>query len=670
MRRSRNRIVQCAIALIFTALMLAQFGCVGETVSALDYSLESELYTGVTEEPAESGEPTPEQTVQSGDTTPEQSSTPMLSATPAPEITPGATPAQTLSGATPAPDASGSNETPLPSQTPEIHRLTVFVQDQTATGLAGARVSLYQDESLLFTGMTGIDGLVSWMLPLGHVYRATAALSGYLPGDGNGNTYDMARDVLAKITLAQSAQTDDSMATPTPIPVPEGAQGRVIIEAAAVTIQQKQEGFTLLDGVSAQTEFGQPVAVWVVNNGGFRADIAGTYSVIYGAFQEGALISVTRAITIEGAETEMVAQDQPSAPAGSSKERYEILMAYRAEVGAELSERVAALSAAYQRKVDEALAENDEARILAEVTTQNDTDASSKTKDVQQTLEAKVTNWSDVLATFFARYVASEENPLDVEQLRAIPLHQLDDVFWDMNQIEVFRMDGVANVMLSAKTYEEMADAYGMSAKRKTFLYELMQPEFQRTFASVTGNTAFADTSEESIQALLATLPQDTNVARKQVVETALSLAGKVSYVWGGKYNRLGWNTDWENGDQSPEGESAKITRVNGLDCSGFVSWTFINATGDPAAIRAIGNGSSNQWASSGAIGWDEGRPGDLAFYNAPGAEQFNHVGIIVSVDDDGSYLVAHCSSLQNGVVVTDGWSTGFRYIRRPVFFQ
>ncbi len=346
-------------------------------------------------------------------------------------------------------------------------------------------------------------------------------------------------------------------------------------------------------------------------------------------------------------------------------------MEYHELAGDALSERIAALNAAYQQKVEQALAENAEARILAAAAAENDTDdRTTAAKDVQQTQDIRVTNWPDVLATFLAQNVSSEECPLNAYLLQDIPLDRLDGVFWDMNPIEVFRMDGTANVLLSAKTYEDMAEDYGMSAKRKSFLYELMQPEFQRTFASMTGNVAFTDASKESIDALLATLPEDANVERKEVVETALSLVGKVSYVFGGKYNRLGWNDAWGNANEAQEGETIRISRDKGLDCSGFVSWAFINAVGDPAVLRVIGNGSSNQWAHSTAIGWDEGRPGDLAFYCAPGERQYNHIGIIVALDDDGSYLVAHCSSLQDGVVVTDGWSTGFRYLRRPAFFQ
>ena len=46
-----------------------------------------------------------------------------------------------------------------------------------AAVLSGARVSLYQDGALLYSGITGSDGRVSWMLPVGYSYRASATLS-------------------------------------------------------------------------------------------------------------------------------------------------------------------------------------------------------------------------------------------------------------------------------------------------------------------------------------------------------------------------------------------------------------------------------------------------------------------------------------------------------------
>ena len=668
MKLGNKRIFKCALSLFSVFLLLMQFGCVGETVRALDYSLESKLYSVQQDVVPQDANPSPELTTGTESISP--------AATPAPTQTPfieQSTAPVATDSATPTPQQTGAaSETPLPSQTPELHRLTVLAQDASALALSGARVSLYQDGALLFSGVTGSDGRVSWMLPVGFSYRASASLSGYRVCDGDTSTYDLSQDTLAKITLTQTDSTTDGTATPTPLPVPSAAPGKVTITANAVTIQPKQDGFTLLDGVSAQTEFGQAVAVWVVDNGGFRADTPGTYSVTYGAFEQGELVTAKREVTVEGASEEDAAvSEEANAPKGSSRERYQILVAYRDAVGDQLSQRIAKLNAEYQEKVQQALAENAEARILAPSSAENDTDeVTSTAKDVQPTIDAKVTNWSDVLAIFLAQNVSDEEHPLNVDQLSAIPLDRLDSVFWDMNQIDTFRMDGTANVLLSAKSYEDMADAYGLSAARRDFLYELMQPEFQRTFASMTGNDAFAETTPEGLEALVDTLPENINIDRKEVVETALSLVGKVSYVFGGKYNRLGWNNAWGNGNEAAEGDTVKVSKDFGLDCSGFVSWVFINATGDPGVLHAIGNGSSNQWAHSEAIGWDEGQPGDLVFLSAPGQLQYNHVGIIVSVDEDGSYLVAHCSSVQDGVVVTDGWSSGFRYLRRPVFFQ
>lgn len=670
MKQNKKRMVQCAVSLLSVALLLTQVGCVGETVRALDYSLESKLYSVQQDVVPQDVSATPEAATEAPSATPVDTPTPAPTATPSAATS--ASPTSTDSTLTPTPqNTNTATETPLPSQTPELHRLTVWVQDASAAALVGARVSLYQDGVLLYSGITGSDGRVSWTLPAGYSYRATASLSGYEVSDGDSNTYDLTQDVVAKIVLTQGGQTEEGAVTPTPVPVPDAAPGKVIITAEAVTIQPDQAGFSLLDGVSAQTEFGEPVAVWVVENGGFRADTAGAYSVTYGAFEEGELVTATRVVTVEGEVTETTEQEEPNAPTGSSKERYDILLAYRKAVGDQLSERIAALTAEYRQKVQQAMAENEEARILAPTVTENDTDeVTSTAKNVQPTQEIKVTNWSDVLAIFLAQNVSDEENPLNVAQLCAIPLDRLDGVFWDMNQIDTFRMDGTSNVLLSAKSYEDMVDEYNMSAKRRDFLYELMQPEFQRTFASMTGNAAFSDESQENLDALVDTLPQDIAVDRKQVVETAVSLVGKVSYVFGGKYNKLGWNNAWGNANEEQNEEKIKISKDFGLDCSGFVSWVFINATGDPGVLRAIGNGSSNQWSHSEAIGWDEGRPGDLAFLCAPGAQQYNHVGIIVSVDEDGSYLVAHCSSSQDGVVVTDGWSSGFRYLRRPVFFD
>ena len=116
-------------------------------------------------------------------------------------------------------------------------------------------------------------------------------------------------------------------------------------------------------------------------------------------------------------------------------------MAYRNEIGDQLSERIAALTEEYQQKVAAARAENEESRVLAPSAEETDTDdRTTSAKDVQQTQDVRVTNWPDVLATFLAQNVANEDRPLDQYELLKIPLDRLDSVFWDMNPIEVFRI--------------------------------------------------------------------------------------------------------------------------------------------------------------------------------------------------------------------------------------
>ena len=664
--RNGNRRAYGTVLVVIMLAMMVLAGCANQTVRALDYSLENALYN---EEQTAQTDPLQTENTEAGtaESTPAPEATAATELTPEPQATTSVEPTAVIE--TPVPGEGENEETPVPA-----YRYSITVRDESGTALSGARVALYQAGTLLYTDLTGSDGGVSWMLAAGQSYYATAELTGYRQIDNGSSISDLKQDKHADIILAKSADETQGEVTPTPIPVPSAAEGKVTIIAEDATISEGDTSFSLKDGISAKTEFGQTVPVWIVNDGGFRADQAGVYTVVYGALENGTLITAKRTVSVEGEEKDATSETAVAAPTGSSQERYEILVAYRNAIAAQLGEKIAGLTTEYQKKIADATAENAKARILAEATTENDTDELPTTaRDVQQVTDATVINWPDVLATFLAKNVADEEHPLTVDQLIAIPLDKLDGIFWDMNPIEAYRLDGQTNVLLTAKSYDEMADVYQLSDKRKNFLYELMQPEFQRTFASITGNTAFDGTSESDLEQVIATLPEGVTLGRKQVVEKALSLVGKVKYFWGGKYNCLGWSSAW--GDVSEEtaekiGSVTSKSAIKGLDCSGFVSWAFINAAGDPAALGAIGNGTNNQWKRTTPIGWDEGRPGDLVFFYKPGERQINHVGIIVSVDADGSYLVAHCSSRQNGVVVTDGWSTGFRYIRRPAIFE
>lgn len=153
-------------------------------------------------------------------------------------------------------------------------------------------------------------------------------------------------------------------------------------------------------------------------------------------------------------------------------------------------------------------------------------------------------------------------------------------------------------------------------------------------------------------------------------VDAALSLVGKVNYFWGGKSYEMGWNDAWGTPREvTSEGHSTTGTlQPYGLDCSGYVSWCFIQLGYDKSQmIEEIGNGTWNQWDKSHKIQKSEVKLGDLAFINSyPGASG-NHIGICVGFTADGSPLIAHCSNTQNNVVVTT-CGREFIYFRRPAF--
>jgi len=98
-----------------------------------------------------------------------------------------------------------------------------------------------------------------------------------------------------------------------------------------------------------------------------------------------------------------------------------------------------------------------------------------------------------------------------------------------------------------------------------------------------------------------------------------------------------------------------------GLDCSGFVDWTFYNATSG-AYLPGRGGGAASQHGYCTNVSWPDALPGDLVFY-----ADDSHVGIVCGYDSVGNLLVIHCSGGQNGVVVTG--REGFAVAARPDLF-
>lgn len=158
-------------------------------------------------------------------------------------------------------------------------------------------------------------------------------------------------------------------------------------------------------------------------------------------------------------------------------------------------------------------------------------------------------------------------------------------------------------------------------------------------------------------------LPDDLSMERRMVVTYALALVDKVDYFWGGKSLVLGWDDRWgELTEVTAEGSDTTGTeQPYGLDCSGFVDWTFYNASGGEYVIGQ-GGGAAEQHANCVDIEWDEVQPGDLLFY-----PEDEHVGIAAGRDWLGRLLVVHCASGTGGVAISH--RTGFETAARPVWY-
>ena len=167
---------------------------------------------------------------------------------------------------------------------------------------------------------------------------------------------------------------------------------------------------------------------------------------------------------------------------------------------------------------------------------------------------------------------------------------------------------------------------------------------------------------------------------RKDVVTTAESLKGKISYEWDSKPAHPGWDERWDEAG-------------TGLDCSGFVKWAYWTATdeedGDLVSTYSIA-------ASKEEIPYEELKPGDIGMINDCGTyytvgddgtrfwmyqdavgyaqscgleeedirTHTNHVGIYAGKDEDGNDIWIHCKGKPENTVVEEAYQRFTHYYR------
>ena len=316
---------------------------------------------------------------------------------------------------------------------------------------------------------------------------------------------------------------------------------------------------------------------------------------------------------------------------------------------------------------DEA-ADNDSIPISAIVAECN-MELSNKLDDIENAAAAdrseiigEQANWDLVLAVFATKVAGVEDDTVeDVVVITEDKKQKLKNVFWDMHEI-TSRTETVANgdtnekvvyITITAKTKEEMIEKYHFTRKQQEALNTLLEQD--EVLISAAQSLAVSDATAQDI---LKNLPGSLSAERKKVIKAACSLVGKVNYFWGGKSSAIGWDSEWGK-LKTVSAEGSKTTgtkRPFGLDCSGFVTWSFINSGFNASSI---GHGTKGQIAKCSRISWSSAQAGDLAFYG-----DLSHVGIVAGKDAAGNILVIHCSSGGNNVVITT--NSGFGFAARP----
>jgi len=271
-------------------------------------------------------------------------------------------------------------------------------------------------------------------------------------------------------------------------------------------------------------------------------------------------------------------------------------------------------------------------------------------------------NWDLVLAVFATKVAGVEDDTVeDVVVITEDKKQKLKDVFWDMHEI-TSRTEMVTNgdtsekvvyITITTKTKDDMISKYNFTSKQQEALDTLLEQD--EVLISAAQSLAVSDATAQDI---LKNLPDSLSAERKKVIKAACSLVGKVNYFWGGKSSAIGWDSEWGK-LKTVSAEGSKTTgtkRPFGLDCSGFVTWSFINSGYNASAI---GHGTKGQIAKCSRISWSSAQAGDLAFY-----ADLSHVGIVAGKDAAGNILVIHCSSGNNNVVITT--NSGFGFAARP----
>lgn len=281
--------------------------------------------------------------------------------------------------------------------------------------------------------------------------------------------------------------------------------------------------------------------------------------------------------------------------------------------------------------------------------------------------DARIASERDILAIYAVMRGETDCFPYGVTVDSADDAELLGSVYWAANRVTASSSGGLKTELLSLP---ETGKSLGLSDEEIARAQDLSDTDAGVGVGTMLEGAISSKLTNDELLSIDARIPDGISYGRRAVLEAALSLEGKVDYFWGGKSRAIGWNDSWGSPGIVASMGSAATGSIKpvGLDCSGFVEWAFVNAAGDPAAARYIGTGTSEQIGNSYPVKWNEVKPGDLLFLAGTNAGALNHVGIVLSVNDDGTPReVVHCSGSAGNVVVTG--PNVFTIARRPYVY-
>lgn len=192
-------------------------------------------------------------------------------------------------------------------------------------------------------------------------------------------------------------------------------------------------------------------------------------------------------------------------------------------------------------------------------------------------------------------------------------------------------------------TPEELLDYYSVGDVAGEDYNARLEALNNDTTDSVIYQTLFARTPDfKEFEDFLPAEYDNLPVQRKNIIEIAKSLIGKIPYQWGGKPSKPGYDVLWWTFNEKNE--------QRGLDCSGFVKWTYLTAGYGTNLCSKLH--STYAMLSSGLpeIPFDELKPGDIGVKIGV---KTNHTGIYVG-KIAGKDMWIHCSSSKNGVSISE----------------